>query len=287
MPIDPTPQPVSIEEHLRLIQERSAQRYSPLNTGTYFGGSPVQFEVTPDTRQRYTPQELEYMERYGVAPDPGTNTNERLAQAQGAGDMLLKGIQRLGLTAITKTGQGVGYTLGLVDPTNWNENIITNAADNAMAQTFAGFEEDVKKALPLFQDAEDAEKGFFMRAATDLNFWTDDVVDGVAFMASTMLPGAGVRALRVGDKIMSTLSKSRYAGLEGTAMQGSLYSPKIANAAEMIDKFSTYATMTSMEAMFEADGVSYEIAKEAMRLAAQKLPVKCKFVVRNDYVLPV
>ena len=38
--------------------------------------------------------------------------------------------------------------------------------------------------------------------------------------------------------------------------------------------------------LFEADGVSYEIAKEAMRLAAQKLPVKCKFVVRNDYVIP-
>lgn len=39
--------------------------------------------------------------------------------------------------------------------------------------------------------------------------------------------------------------------------------------------------------MFEADGVAYDIAKEAMRLAAQKLPVKCKFIVRNDYVLPV
>ena len=39
--------------------------------------------------------------------------------------------------------------------------------------------------------------------------------------------------------------------------------------------------------MFEADGVSYEIAKEALRLAAQKLQVKCKFVVRNDYVIPV
>ena len=39
--------------------------------------------------------------------------------------------------------------------------------------------------------------------------------------------------------------------------------------------------------MFEADGVSYEIAKEAMRLAAQKLPVKCKFVVRNDFVIPI
>lgn len=38
--------------------------------------------------------------------------------------------------------------------------------------------------------------------------------------------------------------------------------------------------------MFEADGVPYEVAKEAMRLAAQKLPVKCKFVVRPDYVVP-
>jgi large subunit ribosomal protein L16 len=39
--------------------------------------------------------------------------------------------------------------------------------------------------------------------------------------------------------------------------------------------------------MFESDGVPYDIAKEAMRLAAQKLPVKCKFVVRNDYVIPI
>ena len=39
--------------------------------------------------------------------------------------------------------------------------------------------------------------------------------------------------------------------------------------------------------LFEADGVPYEVAKEALRLAAQKLPVKCKFVVRKDYVVPV
>src|SRR6056300_718326 len=32
--------------------------------------------------------------------------------------------------------------------------------------------------------------------------------------------------------------------------------------------------------MFEVDGVSLEVAKEAMRLAAQKLPVTTKFVVR-------
>ncbi len=36
--------------------------------------------------------------------------------------------------------------------------------------------------------------------------------------------------------------------------------------------------------MFEADGVPLETAQEAMRLAAGKLPVKTKFVVRRDYV---
>ncbi|NRB62111.1 MAG: 50S ribosomal protein L16, partial [Saprospiraceae bacterium] len=35
--------------------------------------------------------------------------------------------------------------------------------------------------------------------------------------------------------------------------------------------------------LFELDGVSMEIAQEALRLAAQKLPVRCKFVIRPDY----
>ncbi|MGQ8338653.1 50S ribosomal protein L16 [Sunxiuqinia sp. A32] len=36
--------------------------------------------------------------------------------------------------------------------------------------------------------------------------------------------------------------------------------------------------------LIEADGVPFEMAKEALRLAAQKLPVTTKFVVRRDYV---
>ena len=38
--------------------------------------------------------------------------------------------------------------------------------------------------------------------------------------------------------------------------------------------------------MFEVGGVPYEVAKEALRLAAQKLPVVTKFVVANDFVQP-
>jgi len=36
--------------------------------------------------------------------------------------------------------------------------------------------------------------------------------------------------------------------------------------------------------IIEAEGVPFGMAKEALRLAAQKLPVKTKFVVRRDYV---
>lgn len=35
--------------------------------------------------------------------------------------------------------------------------------------------------------------------------------------------------------------------------------------------------------LFEAEGVPLEVAKEALRLAAQKLPIVTKFVVRRDY----
>ncbi len=35
--------------------------------------------------------------------------------------------------------------------------------------------------------------------------------------------------------------------------------------------------------IIEVDGVPFEVAKEALRLAAKKLPITTKFVVRRDY----
>ena len=43
------------------------------------------------------------------------------------------------------------------------------------------------------------------------------------------------------------------------------------------------APVTPGRIILEVEGVPYEIAKEALRLAAQKLPVTTKFVVRRDY----
>jgi large subunit ribosomal protein L16 len=44
------------------------------------------------------------------------------------------------------------------------------------------------------------------------------------------------------------------------------------------------APITPGRIIIEAEGVPFAIAKEALRLAAQKLPVSTKLVVRRDYV---
>lgn len=44
------------------------------------------------------------------------------------------------------------------------------------------------------------------------------------------------------------------------------------------------ARITPGRILFEAEGVALDVAKEAMRLGAQKLPVATKFVVRRDFV---
>ena len=43
------------------------------------------------------------------------------------------------------------------------------------------------------------------------------------------------------------------------------------------------ARVTPGRILFEAEGIPFDLAKEALRLAAQKLPIKTKFVVRHDY----
>jgi large subunit ribosomal protein L16 len=44
------------------------------------------------------------------------------------------------------------------------------------------------------------------------------------------------------------------------------------------------ARITPGRILFESEGVPLEVAKEAMRLGSQKLPIITKFVVRRDYV---
>ena len=54
-------------------------------------------------------------------------------------------------------------------------------------------------------------------------------------------------------------------------------------ALASVEKLYWVLAITPGRILFEVEGVSFDIAKEALRLAAQKLPVKTKFVVRRDF----
>ena len=110
-----------------------------------------------------------------------------------------KGIGRFVLGTAIKTGQGVGFIGGLLDPANWDSDIISKAADNGFSQVMNGLDDKMKQEwLPTYQEASDRNRGFWWRAFHDGDFWMDDVVDGLAFMASAWIPGLAVSKLAGG-----------------------------------------------------------------------------------------
>jgi len=44
------------------------------------------------------------------------------------------------------------------------------------------------------------------------------------------------------------------------------------------------STVKPGRVLFECEGVDYETAREALRLAAQKLPIKTKFIVSREFI---
>ena len=51
---------------------------------------------------------------------------------------------------------------------------------------------------------------------------------------------------------------------------------------QIVRNLSSEGSTVTGRIMFEIGGVSEELAREAMRLAANKLPIKCKFVVKAE-----
>lgn len=195
---------------------------------------------------------------------PLIDNEDYYAQTQSGMEKIGKGLLKLPLYTVTKLGSGIGFVTGLINPANWfaEEGYISAVADNGISNFFNSWEDDIKNQwLPTFQEAEDRDKGFFARAATDVDFWTEDFVDGLAFMASAWVPGMALSKAGLGLKAINGLSKLGTVGLEsaGASVEAigatTKYFKNAATYAKGLDKFNSWAIATSSEAMFEAKGV--------------------------------
>ncbi len=121
-------------------------------------------------------------------------------------------------------------------------------------------------------------------------------VRGIAQRGSTIAYGSfGIKTLEVGFITSRQIEASRIAINRYMKREGQVWirifpdKPITSKPAEVrMGKGKGapshwVAPVRAGRVMFEVDGVPMDTAMEALRLGAQKLPVKCKFVVRPDY----
>ena len=121
-------------------------------------------------------------------------------------------------------------------------------------------------------------------------------IKGIAQRGFTLSFGSfGIKTLEIGRLTSRQIEAARIAANRYLNRQGRVFirifpdKPITSKPAEVrmgkgkgaLDHW--VAPINPCRILFEIDGVSLEQAKEALRLAAQKLPVKTKFVIRNDY----
>lgn len=211
-------------------------------------------KITPqDITKKYDGTQYGYI--YGIDND------DFYGQQEGAFKTFGKGVGRLGVGIVSKVGEGVGFIGSLLNPENWNSDIISNASDNAFSDLFKSLDEKSKNEwLPTYQEAEDRNKGFWSRAFTDGDFWMTDAVDGVAFLVSAWVPGLALSKLSLGARLARGISGLRVgvgaaeAAIEGAGIATN-YTKNAATAFSRLDKFNAWALATASESMFEAKEV--------------------------------
>lgn len=220
---------------------------------------------------------------------PGVDMEDFYANNQSVGTSIfngiLGGVEKIG----TKTLTGLGYLAGLAGLDNRYEqndgSWIAGAGDNALAKFGTSLEETINNEWrPVYQEAADRNKGFFTRAFTDLNFWTQDATDALAFMASAWVPGMALSKIGLGAKLVRGAAALRGIGLAedaisagGEALSGA---SRVASSAQELNKLgqlykwvsnaklarNTDVAVTSMintasEAMFEAQSTKEEVLR--------------------------
>lgn len=189
----------------------------------------------------------------------GRDNENYQAENEGFFENLGKGLIRLPASIEIKVGQTAGFLTGLLNPKNWGDGYIQNASNNAITQFFNELDEDMKNNwLPVYEKAGASEKGFWWRATHDMNFWTNDFVDGAAFMISAFAPGAFLSKIGLGERIAKGVSALKYGAaaaddvVQGAGKVQNYLSKAQTIWADRVNKVNQWALSVAGEAMFEA-----------------------------------
>lgn len=190
-----------------------------------------------------------------------------------AWDNIWKGATRLVGGVVTKLGQTAGHLGSMVASSvmeipdiltgSDNHNWLASWADNSFSKMMEGAEQHIKDVwAPIYKPSNWDQMGFFEKM-TSGQAWSDDVVDGVAFMgemiAATYITGAGLSKL-------GWAAKAGELSIEGSSMAHRLGRSVMlgATGSRNLGELGSWALVTVGESAFEAaDG--YKTIKQTLK----------------------
>lgn len=176
--------------------------------------------------------------------------NEYRAQNQSIIDKTSAGVGRIGTKAVTEVLKMPGVIGGIIaapfaeEGEGWE-----TAFNNKWVKSLSQLNEDINAELLPVYVKKAVSEGNLWDNISSIDFWATEGADGIGFIASMFAPGAALKSLNLGQKIMGTTAK-------GVSLVNG--ERKLAGATEILsklgftDKGIDLGAMTMGNTLFEA-----------------------------------
>lgn len=138
----------------------------------------------------------------------GLDLNEIRAQNQPIFDKAAAGVGRIGIKAVSEIAKMPGVVGGiLTSPFAEEGQGWENAFNNQWIKSISQFNEDVNAELLPVYVKKAVSEGNLWDNISSIDFWATEGADGIGFIASMFAPGAALKSLNLGQKILGTTAK--------------------------------------------------------------------------------
>lgn len=174
-------------------------------------------------------------------------------EAQSGAEKLVMMFPRIGSKIVTEVAKIPGEVYGAAEwaAKGFGIENIEESFNNAWVSTIDKAGQDLNEAfLPVYKRKEVEEGGLF-RQLISPEFWGTEFADGVGFLVSMMAPGAALRGIGLGEKLIKGVSKVPKIG--GTLAKEGKLTKFGMKAADTVNDWSSAGVNTVVESMAEGN----------------------------------
>ena len=202
--------------------------------------------------------------------DPIGSINENRAQSQSNLAKVGAGIGRIGTKAVSEIAKMPGVVGGIAmapfaeDGEGWE-----TAFNNQWIKSISHLNEEFNSELLPVYVKKAVREGNLMDNISSVDFWATEGADGIGFIASMFVPGAALKALNLGHKVLGTTAKGLSMVNGETKLAGAVRTLEgLGITANNIDLGAMTMTNTLFESGAEAGSAMESFQKDLDRKLA-------------------